>query len=267
MEIHSDFGPVLLEDGWVPAPRYLLRRKLVLELLEGAPPGNVLEIGCGPGALLYELSRIGWACTALERSEHALAIARKLHGNSEGAEIVSEAGAWECRFDWIICMEVLEHIENDLKALTTWIKWLKPGGTLLLSVPAHMDKWCHTDEWAGHFRRYEKEELGELLGKAGFEVRRILSYGFPVANLLEPLRSWHHGRMINRSAGDGNSPRSKREGTDQSGTSRSLEMRLYPILGSPLGVAAFRLANWLQRRFLNFDLGNGYLVVAVKRDS
>lgn len=265
MDVHSDFGPVLIDDGWAPAPRYLLRRKLVLEILERATPTNILEIGCGTGALLYELSEAGWTCTALEQSEHALAIAKKLHQGTGGARIFSQPGAWEGEFDWIICMEVLEHIENDLKALVTWSKWLKPGGTLLLSVPAHMEKWCHTDEWAGHFRRYEKAQLAELVGKAGFEVERILNYGFPVANMLEPLRSWHHGRLLKKSARDRQNRLSKREGTDRSGTSRSMEIRLYPILGSPVGVAAFRFADWMQRRFMNSDLGNGYLVVATKR--
>jgi SAM-dependent methyltransferase len=265
MDIHPQFGPVLRDDGWVPAPRYLLRRQLVLEKLAKMPVGEVLDIGCGPAVLLFVLSRLGWHCSGLERSERALAMAKKVHAQPGGASISSTPQAsWSGRFDCILCMEVLEHIEDDLGALSTWRDWLKPGGTLLLSVPAHMKKWSHSDVWAGHCRRYERDPLQALLDAAGFEVRSLESYGYPLSNIIEPVRAWQHGRALRDAETITDLAQSRREGTDRSGTARSVENKLFPLYGSVVGVAAFRLANWLQRKFLQSDRGTGYLVHATR---
>ena len=85
MDLHPVYGPSLPEAGWVPAPSYLLRRRRILALMADQQPGRYLEIGCGAGALLYDLQARGFECQALETSPDALALARRLHGRQIGA--------------------------------------------------------------------------------------------------------------------------------------------------------------------------------------
>lgn len=267
MEFHPTFGPSLPEKGWVPAPSYLLRRNLVREILAPQPPQRLLEIGPGAAMLLYELAQDGWECTALEQSEDALALARLIHQGPAKAQLVNEPGGdWEGNFDWLLAMEVLEHIEDDSGALLQWRNWLAPGGRLLLSVPAHQEKWSPSDVWAGHYRRYERDGLEELLTRSGFRVESLHSYGFPLANFIEPIRAWHHGRLLARQTQQGDAELARKDGTEQSGISRSLEKRLYPLYANLLGSLFMKAAFSLQKRFLNSDRGTGYLVLARRSD-
>ena len=264
MNVHAVYGPSLPEAGWVPAPSYLLRRRRILAWLKDLPPGRYLEVGCGPGALVYELRARGFDCKALETSPEALEMARQLPGNIEISR--QEESDWVGTFDYLAAFEVLEHIENDRGTLDQWKRWLRPGGRLLISVPAHQRKWNASDVWAGHYRRYEREQLRALLVAAGFEIHRFESYGFPLANLIEPIRARYHARQLTgQPTADGDSVGAKHERSRQSGVSRSLETRLYPLQESVIGVLAMRAAFALQRLFIGTDLGTGYLVLAKLR--
>jgi SAM-dependent methyltransferase len=259
MDLHPVYGPSLPEAGWVPAPSYLLRRRRILALLEDQKPGRYLEVGCGAGALLYDLQARGFECHALETSPDALALAHRLHAEHPQVQISDrEQPDWPRAFDYLAAFEVLEHIKDDCAALEKWKGWLKPGGKLLLSVPAHKRKWNASDVWAGHYRRYERGQLLELLQHTGFEILHQESYGFPLANLIEPIRARHHGRQLAARSSDGG----KQARSHQSGINRSLEARLYPLQSSWFGVLAMRCAFGLQRLSLRSDLGTGYLVFA-----
>jgi len=98
-------------------------------------------------------------------------------------------------FQTVIGINVLEHIEDDEKALFHLGTVLKPSGRLLLLVPAK--RWAYTelDRQLGHFRRYEKKELGEKLGKASFQIEKL--YFFNIVGLL----SWIIRDKLQRSGG------------------------------------------------------------------
>lgn len=261
MEIHPLYGPVVPEKGWVPAPRYLLRRDRILRLLTGLPPGLLLEIGCGAGTLLYELSQRGFVCEALETSVPALEIAR--HVNAKNVVLhQSPQPYWVSRFDYLLAFEVLEHIADDRAALLEWLSWIKPGGCILMSVPAHMKKWTATDDWAGHFRRYERRDLKQLLLSCGFVLERFESYGFPLGNIIEPIRALVHARSLAKRRE--NDRDENRQNTAMSSVERSVESRLYPLLASLPGRLIMRFAMYMQELFKNNDLGNGYVLIARK---
>lgn len=261
MKYDDFFGVSAEEEGWVPSPSYMLRRHRILKQLKRMPHGELMEIGCGAGAFLYDARLSGFACGALESSEKAVCLASSI--NFPDVKFYrSPAKGWGGKFDLVCAFEVMEHIEDDEAALQLWQSWLKPDGYVLLSVPAHRKKWSSSDVWAGHVRRYEKKELIDRLNGAGLIVEEFECYGFPLANMLDPLRSYIHKRAIKRRASEGVSGRQGHN--DLSGIERPAERKLYPLMQSFLGKALMRLAFWLQDLTVSKEWGNGYFVVARK---
>ena len=86
------------------------------------------------------------------------------------------------KFDSVILINVLEHIEHDREALENIRAVLAPGGELLVIVPAHPALYGQMDALAGHYRRYERTALASLLDAAGFRVEE-LSYINPIGGL------------------------------------------------------------------------------------
>ena len=145
---HNKFGIVAIEMGYVPAPSYLLRRSRILEFANRFKPGNLLEIGCGGGGVLYDMAQKGFNCTAIETSHEARKVAQYI-ALQAGFQIPILEGIQDvkgCQFDYVYSFEVLEHIEDDQTALQDWGLLLRDGGHLLISVPAHMKKWGIDDE-------------------------------------------------------------------------------------------------------------------------
>ncbi|UGB37564.1 class I SAM-dependent methyltransferase [Frateuria soli] len=255
-------GPAAPEQGWVPAPRYLLRRNRVMHALAAIVPCQVLEIGCGTGLLLHELADRGFACTGLETSRAAQELATRL-AEQAGRPIhfhAEPAPDWRQRFGLLMALEVLEHIEDDLGALRQWRAWAAPGARLLLSVPAHQTRWNARDVWAGHVRRYERQQLAGLFQAAGFAVERIECYGFPLANLLERAAARRYAGKHRERSPPGQDSRDAN--TAQSGIDRTSEVKWYPLLRSLPGRALLAAAIQAQRPFLSTEAGNGYLALA-----
>lgn len=265
MHRHPVLGAALPELGWVPAPSYLLRRDRILRMIRPMSPGHLLEVGCGAGALLDDLVRMGHSCQAIETSPAARALAGVLLQDHPGVQIHAAApSTWNNCFDFVLSFEVLEHIEDDRGALMTWANWLKPNGYLLISVPAHQRRWSASDVWAGHYRRYEREQLRSLLQASGFQLLQIECYGFPLANIIEPVRSWLHKRALGRQHEVNQSAEERASNTRRSGTERTAETRFYPLEASFVGTAIMKLSFALQGLFTQTELGTGYLVLARK---
>ena len=188
-----------------------------------------------------------------------------IHEHNPDVHIHANAPAtWQGTFDYVLAFEVLEHIERDDDALRQWAGWLKPGGRLVMSVPAHRARWSASDVWAGHFRRYERTDMAKLLDASGLTVISFECYGFPLANIIEPIRAWLHVRALRRDRANPESPALRAANTSRSGTERGVESRLYPLQSSIIGTAIMRFSFLLQGLFARTDLGTGYLVVARK---
>src|SRR5216110_1383845 len=97
------------------------------------------------------------------------------------------------RLDTVVCLNVLEHIEDDRASLRTMHQLLQPGGRLVLLVPALRVLYGTLDEALGHFRRYVPDELSEKLGAAGFHLRHLEYF-----NLAGVPRWWLAGRVLHR---------------------------------------------------------------------
>ncbi|MFN8499389.1 MAG: class I SAM-dependent methyltransferase [Anaerolineae bacterium] len=99
----------------------------------------------------------------------------------------------EWDFDTILCLNVLEHIENDEAALKYMRGVLAPQGRLLLLVPAHPWLYSSLDENLGHFRRYAEADLRTKLEDAGYEIERCFYIN------LAGIAGWAlNGRVLKR---------------------------------------------------------------------
>ncbi len=257
---HPAYGPACPEANWVPAPRYLLRRELVMRHLAGVQPCRVLDIGCGPAVLLSELASQGFDAYGVDDSSKALALA-EVFNRPEHALTLRNAldPAWKGTFDLMLSFEVIEHLEQDVEAMSDWRAYLKPGGWMILSTPAHPSRWNAADVWAGHVRRYTRAGLVEAIEQAGFHVEQIDCYGFPLANIVDKAKAYASSRALR---GASKSDKSVKNLTEESGTDREVETRFWKLFRSLPVSTAMRMAGWGQRRFLQTDLGNGYLVMA-----
>lgn len=257
------YGVCAPEIGWVPAPRYLLRRERILEITKPLSRGDILEIGCGAGAMLVDLSNAGFNCTALETSVSANQIAKEINKHHQSTKIHLEpSDNWAQRFDYIFAFEVLEHIQDDKGILEQWREWLKPNGTMVISVPAKPELWNAHDVWAGHYRRHDRSSITSVLEEAGLIIEHLESYGFPLANLLEGVRAISHSKIFSRQK---KLPIGDKSSTEKSGIDRSLEVRIFPLQASWPGKAIMKFFFFLQTFFLKHDIGNGYIVTGTKK--
>ena len=262
---HPLYGAAVPALGWVPAPSYVLRRRRILSLMSAFEPGRLLEVGSGAGAMLADMSRLGHRCDALETSAEARKLAAAIN-QGDGNIAIHDAAQddWRGAFDTVLVMEVLEHIEDDTAALKSWADWLRPGGRLVLTVPAHPRLWNASDVWAGHFRRYTRDGLRRVVEASGFRVEHMECYGFPLSNIIEPVRARVHARRLEeeRALQEVDDADGRAHGSARSGTERSIEVRLYPLQASWFGGLAMRGFFILQYLFLRTDLGPGYIVIA-----
>ena len=258
LSIDPLYGPSIPQAQWAPSPSFLLRRHRVLDYLTTVEPGSLLEVGCGAGTLLFELHSQGFNCEALEASTPAIKLARAVAQNNYSLHAEAQSH-WQNSFDYLLALEVLEHIEDDAEALTTWREWLNPRGRAIISVPAHRHKWTASDEWAGHFRRYNREDFIAALQESGFKVERLESYGFPIANMISPLRARIHAKqLVSRQQAGTDTPAFH---SSESGIERQVESRLFPLMTSFAGRLAMRLGFQLQYWTRHSSLGMGYLAI------
>jgi SAM-dependent methyltransferase len=168
---------------------YVGRRRVALKLLRkhvAAEHPTVLDLGCGTGVIMHELTK--WSSpVGLDMSELALGFSRSRGLN----HLVKARGEWlpiqTASVDAVLALDIFEHIDDDRAAFSEAFRALRPGGVLVLSVPAFQSLWGPHDVALMHFRRYRRGAMAQRLREAGFEVRR-LSYSvfflFPVVVLV-----------------------------------------------------------------------------------
>jgi len=174
-------------------PRHTYRVRRLYQLLRRyVPAGHILDAGCGAGSLTELLARGGYRVTAVDGSPEFVAYVRDriaAAGLEESVEVRSgdlERLNLETEVsDGAVCGEVLEHLADDAAAMRNIAAALKPGGVLVLSVPAHPDRYSWLDRWAGHYRRYDEVSVRALVTDAGLTIDRLILWGFPFMALYE----------------------------------------------------------------------------------
>lgn len=162
------------------------RRRIILDLVKiYLPPRSdclILDVGCGAGETLSQLGSLGKPF-GVDISEEAVVYARR-----RGCSKVSQVDGIELpyhdeKFDLVLSLDVLEHIEDEKRSLSEYQRVLKTGGRLFLTVPAYRWLWSGHDDDNLHLRRYGRQRLIERLRSAELEVERLTyfcSYLFPL---------------------------------------------------------------------------------------
>lgn len=160
----------------------------------------ILDVGCGTGRTVIELSKIG-KTVGVDSSPEALEFCRK-----RGLKNIQLAKATNLpfrnnSFDCVTMLDVIEHIKNDLKVLSEVKRVLKKDGIALFTTPAFMFLWDDHDQMNRHYRRYTTGELKKKINMVSLEVLYISYFNtllFPVVFMVKILnRLFGRKRMFN----------------------------------------------------------------------
>ena len=158
------------------------RRKTVLSLVKQlnlSKDSKILEIGCSGGPLISILRDEGYINVfGIDLSENAIEVCKERGIENTFVMDAVQMGFLDNEFDLIIASDILEHIEDDSKALKEWNRVLKTNGRLIVFVPAFQLLWSSHDEINHHYRRYSKQLLLNRLKSTSFGVVRSSYWNF-----------------------------------------------------------------------------------------
>mgnify|MGYP001371974508 CR=1 FL=1 len=187
---------------------YVARRRILSDVVARIvrPPkgARILEIGCGTGHNFPMLGAFG-TVDGLEVDDAARQIASERLGRAVGSSrLPALEGIADGSYDLIALLDVLEHVEGDEAALASVRQKLKPGGRILVTVPANRWMWSAHDTVHHHFRRYNGSDLREVIAKAGLKAELVTHFNtilFPLAAAFRVL-----GKVTGREEADDAQP-------------------------------------------------------------
>jgi SAM-dependent methyltransferase len=170
---------------WFVAKQRTIRRILSRFIEQNSPA--ILDLGCGTGTNLDSLGRFGEAY-GIDESDLALGFCQR-----RGLGLLAQGRAerlpfCENCFDLVCALDLLEHLADDDAALGQAFRVLKPGGILLVTVPAYPSLFGAHDHALGHKRRYKKADLGFKVKRSGFSLIKTSHYMsllFPATLLIK----------------------------------------------------------------------------------
>jgi SAM-dependent methyltransferase len=157
---------------------YRGRRRIIQAELDRLPlraGAQVLDAGCGSGRTLEELGRYG-EVYGIELDPGAAEVAQGRGCGEVRIGRLEELPWADEHFDLITCLDVIEHTPDDRVTLRELRRVCRPGGFLLVTVPAYQGLWSTHDVANHHYRRYSRGRLRAAAGGAGWRVRRMTSF-------------------------------------------------------------------------------------------
>jgi SAM-dependent methyltransferase len=168
------------------------RRRVLVDLLRHQAsacnvPLRILDFGCGTGGNLASYARFG-SVIGVEPDPRAVQLAATrarlplTRGSGTDLPFLSSS------FDVVVASDVLEHIEDDARAVAEIARVLRPGGAFIFTVPAHPWLFGPHDRALFHYRRYVERDLRTLMRKQGLQISRLSYWNTLLFPLLAPLR-------------------------------------------------------------------------------
>ena len=229
-------------------PWWRARTRLTLALLDRLgvrPPMRVLDAGCGWGTTFTALERSGYRVVGADISRRALESLDRPDRTLAVADLTRPLPAGIDPFDAVLALDVIEHLDDDRAAVARLARLVRPGGVLVLSVPALPDLFSEFDEIQGHRRRYRPETLRAVFDGLDLRVESVFWWGAWMVPLVRRQRSRTR----------------RRPGGSTAATYREY-LRLPPWPAPWLLAAAYRLE---QGRALRGELRTGTSLFAVAR--
>ncbi|RLE25907.1 MAG: hypothetical protein DRJ61_03120 [Acidobacteria bacterium] len=173
---------------------FVARRRIVFELISGflKEPGaqhRVLDAGCGTGITLQHLAQFGQAF-GVDNEPVALDFCKMRKERRLTCAALEDLPYPDGAFDVVTCLDVIEHIEDDERAVAEVCRVIRPGGLLALTVPAFQSLWSDHDVINHHKRRYRRRQIRQLLGE-GFTIELLSHYNthlLPIAVTVRMLK-------------------------------------------------------------------------------
>ena len=179
---------------WYRARREVLR-ELIRRRIRLPADARILEVGCGMGHNFQMLRGFG-RLDAVELDGAARAIASRRLGHAVmDSPLPQLTGVEMHAYDLIAMLDVLEHLDEDRAALVSLAARLRPGGRILITVPAHPWMWSAHDEVNHHKRRYTRRTLAAVVADAGLKLETLRWFN----SLLFPLAAV--ARLVGRITG------------------------------------------------------------------
>jgi SAM-dependent methyltransferase len=187
----NDFSldPRVIECLWQMEERHFwhrARNAWILDALrdyDAPPPRNILEVGCGSGAVASALQKAGYQVTGVDTAERLVVKANERSPNSTfvAGSVAELPDGVRGPFSVVGFFDVLEHLERPHELLRASLKFAAPGALVLVTVPALRSLYTVVDELSGHKRRYERGEISEVLESVGVAV--LAEHGIFAATL------------------------------------------------------------------------------------
>ena len=237
-QVYSRMAEIEGAHWWFVARRRILRAA-ISRLVPLPPAARLLEAGCGTGGNLAMLEGFG-EVSAFEPDARARELARRktaiqLREGRLPAEVPFEAET----FDLVVALDVLEHLDDDLASLKALRDRLRPGGWMLITVPAFSFLWSHHDVVHHHRRRYRKKALVRLALAADLSLVTATYFNsllFPVVAVVR----FGKNLLGIESADDSDVPAHPLN--DLLGAVFASERHLVGRIGLPIGVSILMLA-------------------------
>lgn len=189
MELEYELQTHRAEDRhwWYQGRRSVLERAIAR--LELPAQARILDAGCGSGRNMVELAHHG-VVTGVELSPTSVQLARDRSAGEVLEGSVMDMPFDDDSFDLTVSLDVIEHLEDDVSALSELRRVTKPGGALLVTVPAYQWLWSGHDVINHHHRRYNRRTLLAAAQNAGWQLDSASHFNFlllPAAILLRAL--------------------------------------------------------------------------------
>jgi len=178
-----------LEDNhwWFKARRRIVS-DIIARKIKPSDNALILEAGCGTGGNLAMLTKFGEVSGFEPDAEARGWVAEKSKLDIKNGFLPNNLSYGHKKFDLIVALDVLEHVEEDQDSMQTLLALLKPGGALLVTVPAFPFLWSKHDELHHHKRRYTRAGLKNILTDAGGQIEMLGYFNTFLFPLVAGLR-------------------------------------------------------------------------------